>query len=467
MRKPDLRFFYVLICTDTEENMIVFRRSSMRLNKQQVIVISLLNVLIVALVAAILFVPKSFWPGGKTDKPVGGDQTDGPEPPAHNKLRDAVKGRIPEIERETRLMGVGDETAVKVFFEDDGVYIYGNATVKGLDFDDYGGFLCIVDGNGKITSYKYFDGAITAVGVLPGGHAVAAGKTLYSVKNGEPTVIAELNGSALGLYATDRGVAAVTQPTTSSLMYAEYIAADEGEWTPDKATRIDSGYTLRFFDCYDFGGSRVIAARAHSLPMYDSVVFYKFEPGGDASAHYYGGTGENVTRPYAVMPYPGGYFAVAAKNGIATFINVDYTFATYRSQSLGYTFTDATLLYSGGYYYTCFDRQDGSVTYELDENLSRRRLTALDGVKTQCALDTSPLAVVGRVSERSGTGSGGVAVNVVTPSTGAAVSLPITEGTVYAGAVIGGKTTLVLSASGGDALSVGSGGLDIYVVTLA
>lgn len=72
MRKPDLRFFYVLICTDTEENMIVFRRSSMRLNKQQVIVISLLNVLIVALVAAILFVPKSFWPGGKTDKPVGG-----------------------------------------------------------------------------------------------------------------------------------------------------------------------------------------------------------------------------------------------------------------------------------------------------------------------------------------------------------------------------------------------------------
>ncbi len=201
--------------------------------------------------------------------------------------------------------------------------------------------------------------------------------------------------------------------------------------------------------------------------MYDSVVFYKFEPGGDASAHYYGGTGENVTRPYAVMPYPGGYFAVAAKNGIATFINVDYTFATYRSQSLGYTFTDATLIYSGGYYYTCFDRQDGSVTYELDENLSRRRLTALDGVKIQCAIETSPLAVVGRVSERSGTGSGGVAVNVVTPSTGAAVSLPITEGSVYAGAVIGGKTTLVLSASGGDALSVGSGGLDIYVVTLA
>ena len=46
--------------------------------------------LIVALVAAILFVPKSFWPGGKTDKPVGGNTTDDPEPPVHNKLRDAV-----------------------------------------------------------------------------------------------------------------------------------------------------------------------------------------------------------------------------------------------------------------------------------------------------------------------------------------------------------------------------------------
>lgn len=439
----------------------------MRLNKPQTVVITLLNVLIVALVAAILFVPKSFWSGGKTDTPVGGDPTDDPKPTEHDKLRDAAEGKIPEIERETRLMGVGDETVVKVFFEDDGIYIYGNATVKGLDFDDYGGFLCVVNAAGKITSYKYFDGAITAVGVIPQGHAVAAGKTLYAVTDGESSAVAELSGSALGLYATERGVAAVTQPATSSLMYAEYIATDGGKWTPDKATRIDSGYTLRFFDCYDFGGSRVIAARAHSLPMYDSVVFYKFEPGGDASAHYYGGTGENVTRPYAVMPYPGGYFAVAAKNGIATFINVDYTFATYRSQSLGYTFTDASLLYSGGYYYACFDRQDGSVTYELDENLSRRRLTALDGVKTQCAVEISPLALVGRVSERSGTGSGGVAVNIVTPSTGAAVSLPITEGMAYACAAYGGKTTLVLSASGGDALSASSGGLDIYIIALA
>ena len=139
----------------------------MRLNKAQTTVIVLLNLLIAALVAYIFLSPYFVKAGGgqggtppDDDPPNQGANTD-PVPP-HNKLRDAIAGKTPEILRETRLMGTGDERVVSVFFKDGVTYVFGNAGVGDLDFDSYGGFLCTVNGAGTILGFTYFAGAITA-----------------------------------------------------------------------------------------------------------------------------------------------------------------------------------------------------------------------------------------------------------------------------------------------------------------
>ncbi len=431
-----------------------------------------MNILIVALVAVILFVPNGINKGAS--EPTGGEVVTpppggepAPETPTHNKFRDASDGRVDGIVRETRLMGSGDETAVKVFFRGDVSYIFGNATVKGLDFDEYGGFLCVVNGAGTILSYTYFGGNITAACIMPDGYAVAAGDGLYTVDYaGKKNKVATLDGSAVWLSPENFGIAAVTQPAATSLKYTEF-AKNGDEYAQAHSTRIDSGFALDFFDCYDFGATKTIAARTYRLPMYDSIGFFTFEPGGSADAYYYGDSAELSIRPYAVMPYASGYFSIVSRNGVAAILSIDYRFTSFKVSSLGFSFTGASLAFIGGKYYASFNRSDGAVTYVLDDNLSRARVSALDGIMPQTAVKTQSEQALfgGQVFELAGGGKTGIALSFASTS-GGAVSFDVLGGTVHAMTYTERGTIAVISAGGGAALSAPTSGKDVYVLLL-
>lgn len=443
----------------------------MRLSKTQIGVITALNIVIAVLVAVIFLVPPrasrpSDADGTPNDDPNGVVDTDAP--PVHDKYRAAEKGLVDGIERETRLMGNGDETVVKTYFNAGKTYIFGNATVKGLDFDNYGGFLCVADSDGKIESFSYFGDNITATCIMANGYGAAAGGKLYFCDyTGKVEQRASAGSAVVGMLVTmTGGVAAVTQPTTTSLIYTEYTLGSN-EWTVSRTTQIDSGYSLKYFDCYDFGDRRVMAVRAHSLPRYDSLALYTFEPGGDAAVVYYGGTGENIIHPYAVMPYKYGYFALATKNGVATVISVEYSYMSYHEYSLGFTVDGARLFYDGQtYYYACFDRADGAITYEIDNSLTRRQVTELNGLALDCVVKFDGVTTAfGGVTEKNSGGISRVGVAAVTLGSGKTTTFDIKTGTVYA-ATVEKNPTLVLSARGGDAVTAPTG-TDVYVIKLA
>lgn len=436
----------------------------MQFTNKQIAVVAVLNVVILALLAVVFLVPRFASPPDADvppDGPTDGVQT---EPQAHDKYRAASAGLVDGIERETRLMGDGDETVVKAYFHGGFTYIFGNATVKGLDFDEYGGFLCIVDGDGKITSYSYFREKITATCIMAGGYGVAAGNLYYCDYDGNTVLSARTDDEVVGLLVAGSGVAVITQPTSTSLTYTDYSVSGTA-WTAGRSTRIDSGYTVKYFDCYDFGDRRVIAARAYSLPRYDSLALYTFEPGGDAAVLYYGGTGENLTTPYAVMPYRDGYFALCAVNGVATVISADYAYTSKHSYSLGFTTDGARAFYCDKKYYACFDRADGPVTYELDDYLSRRRVGELDGLSLDCVVKSDGRIVgYGGVTQKTSSGVSRISVAAVTVGSGGTRAFEILSGTVHA-ATAEKAPTVVLSARGGAALSAPTE-LDIYVLKL-
>lgn len=459
------------------------KENAMRLSKAQAAVITVLNVIIATLVAVIFLVPY-FSANGETGGGGGGANGDDPgtqDPPVtappHEKLRNATDGKTPEILRETRLMGSGDETVVAAYFKDGVSFIFGNATVGDLDFDAYGGFLCMVNAGGTIIKYTYFDGSITAVGIVGGGYAVSstsragtdeARHRLYYVDyTGQAVSTGETTGPVVDIFSIDGSKAGiVTQPSSTALVFFEYSVATL-EWTVGKSTRINSSYTLKYFDCYDFGGSYVISARCYMQPRYDAVVFYSFAAGSDAEQHLYGGGSESMTHPYAVMPFGGGYFALAAKDGLATVISVDYTFTSYHSSSLGFTFTDARLLYCGGKYYACFDRADGAETYELTGELRRSRLPSLDGTLAGAAVSVGSTVIAGRTATAvNGSGKEYGEAKIVAADTGAALALKIKNAAFCGGFKNSDGITLVLTATGGAALSEPSGGSDVYIITV-
>lgn len=441
----------------------------MRLNRRQIAVITILNVVIAALVAAIFLLPAVASANGNGGTGGGGaGGVDVPPTEEHVKLRDPVSGRVPQIARETRLMGTGDETVVAVHFVDGISFIFGNATVGALDFDSYGGFLCMVGSKGNILGFTYFDGRMTAVGVTEGGFAAAtverggtdeAVSRLYSVDyDGKATQVATLDGAAVDIIALGATrTAVVTKPNVNSFKLTEYAVSDDG-WAAEYNTRISSGYTLDYFDCYRMGDEYILTARAYSLPRYDSVVFYTFEAGGDATAHFYGGSGDSMMQPYAVMPYPEGYVALCRRNGVAAIVTVDYTFMSYRRDLLGFAFDAARLFYCDDLYYACFESADGTTVFELDGKLNRRTVTAADGVMPSCVVRSAGALIAGASAD-------GIKITDVSGSR--ALALDVAGGVFYGGyRTTDGTTVFILSATGGDALTAPSGGRDVYVIAV-
>ena len=278
-----------------------------------------------------------------------------------------------------------------------------------------------------------------------------------AAKDGKAEEVATLDGAASDIIAIGgTRVAVVTKPNVNSFKLTEYAVTGDG-WAAEHNTRITSGYTLDYFDCYRLGDGYILAARAYSLPRYDSIVFYTFEAGGDATAHFYGGSGDSIMQPYAVMPYPEGYVALCRRNGVAAIVTVDYTFMSYRRDLLGFAFDGARLLYCNDLYYACFDSADGSTVYELDEKLNRRTLSAADGMSPSCAVKSAGAIIVGATDDGK--------AKLTDASGSRALSLDIQSGVFYGGyRTTDGNTVIVLSATGGDALTAPSGGRDVYVI---
>lgn len=426
----------------------------MRLNKKQFAVISVLNVIIIALIATILVLRV----GGLS----GGSAQDDRLPIAkeHIRLRVPSPGVVPQVASETRIMGSGDESIVFVHKSGETVYVFGNASVGDYDFDSYGGFLCRLDSGGKILGFTYFQGKMTAAGVAEGGYCVATFENgesagvarLYSVDlKGKQVEVCKLDGEAVDILAVGGGrTAIVTMPSENTVKLTEYIAVGQA-WTPSRSTRISDGLSLRFFDCYYIGEKYVISARAYNLPNYDSLVFYAFTVGGNAISHYYGGKDESMLTPYSVLPYDGGFLALCKRDGVATVVTVDYGFSVYRRDTLGFAFDDARLVFGGDKYYASFDRQSGAVTYEIDNALNRKILSSTGGGIAQC-IGSGVLAIATKtkleISDPNGTRTQTLAVS------GAKVC-----GIFDAG---GNSAAIVFSARGGDDVTKPVGGDDIY-----
>ncbi len=446
----------------------------MRLNRKQTFVIVFLNVVIAALVAFILLYPRF----GKADgeQPSGPDidgndvtdPTDTPPDEVYVKLRDATSGAVEEVIRETHIQGSGDETALLTQYVNGTLYIFGNATVSDYDFDSYGGFLCTVSDIGKITSFTYYDGRMTAAKLVNGGFAVAtvvnadSDKTNYKLYvtdfSGETIEVASPSAAVEDIITVDGTIAAViTRPTLTSFMLTEYSFGADGKWNSERSTHISSGYTLDYFDCFCLGDKYILAARAYSLPRYDSIVFYTFAAGGDASAHFYGGSSENLMQPYAVMPYANGFIALARRDGVAAIVTVDYAFLNYRRELLGFIFTDARLFFRNDKYYAVLDCPDGSVTYEIDNNVSRKIISAADGVAVSAVINSNGAMLAGKADS---------ALKLTDTAAARALVLDMADVKVFGGYRLGDETVLVLSATGGAALSAPIGGRDIYVIAV-
>lgn len=448
----------------------------MRLSKAQGVVITLLNVLIVVLVTVALFVPQSFWQSITGDAPaseanatpvVPGDSSDDPVDPPHEKLRPATSGVSDAVKAETRLMGLGDETVVATYTHGDDLYVFGNAPVAGLDFDTYGGFLCMLGQDGTIKRYTYFTGNITAVGFIAGGYAVAAGGAVYFVDyTGAKTQVLSAESVVDVFTVEGETVAVVTRPAESSLVYSEYTVGKDGVWAKGKVTRIDGGYSLRYFDCFMLGDTRVIAARAYSLPRFDALVLYSFRPSGDASAHYYGGNDDALMRPYAVLPAKDGYIALVSRGGIATVLGIDYDFETEHIRSLGFTFYDARMFLCNKKYYANFDRTAGSVTYELNGFSEGTPISVADGLTLDKVInvDGEPL-FIGSV-QKNGTVAATTANELVIVGENSRVALKANAAAVCGAYVVSGGLRLVMSCKGGADFSEPTAGRDIYVAVI-
>ncbi|MDE7463932.1 MAG: hypothetical protein K2M48_02785 [Clostridiales bacterium] len=430
----------------------------MHLSKTQTFVITALNVVIIALVAIIFWTPLGSFSAaggdGDGDSPTGGNVKE------HVKLRTASAGKTPDILRETRLMGNGDETVVAVYFRGGVSYIFGNATVKGLDFDSYGGFLCLVNSAGTILSFTYFDGAIGAVGIISGGFAVGAGEKLYFVDNaGASEFKADTEGAVLDIQSvvTSPKIAVVTQPTGQSIRLCEYTVSEE-EWAAGNATRIHSIRDLEYFGCYDFGESRyVVSARASSAPRYEALAFFSFTAGGEPTAYYEGGSVENITRPYAVVPYGEVFMSLVSRDGNAAVITLDESGADYRAKSLGFTADGARLFFVGNKYYACFERGAGAISYEIKDGLGYDRLDDWDGITVDRVLSLQTLTAVGHRDENTA---------VISPLSGKTTALDIENCVFYGGFENIDGYTFVLSATGGKALSSPTAERDIYIITV-
>lgn len=437
----------------------------MRITKKQIAVITVLNIVIAGLIAAIVFLrTPRLAEGGGTEPDDGGIQV---VAPPHEKLRDPQKGKVKEISYETRLMGSGDESAIFTFAAGGVTYIFGNAVVPDYDFDSSGGFLCRIGSNGKILGFTYFDGKLCAAGVVEGGFCAAtvinAGtddekSVLYSVgDDGTTDRLSTVEGTVVDVMTVDsKKMAVIAAIGDGTVKLTEFTRAGDG-WALGSSTRISNALNLSYFDCYISSDGYVISARAFSNPRYDAIVFYTFRAGGDAVPHYYGGNDESMLRPYAVLPYDNGYIAVCDKNGEAAIVTVDYGFKSFRRDMLGFKFSDASLTELNGKYYACFVGADGGVTYELDKQLNRKTVTAISGARLGAVINMdSPLYVC--TTDSAVVVKDGGDLSVVLDINDSVINRVIKTG--Y------NEMLIVLTAKGGNALSKPTGGADIYAISV-
>lgn len=449
----------------------------MRATKKQIVVITILNLVIAALIALFVYFKTPLFrsASSESDDGAGGDngsitddgstKVDVPPEQIHNKLRDAAAGKVKEIAFETRLMGTGDESVVYATTLGGVTYIFGNAVVPDYDFDSSGGFLCRVSGNGKIVGFSYFSGKLTAVGVVEGGFCAAtirdAGtqdekSQLFGVTDdGAITPLFEFEGAAVDVMPImgSKKMAVVSRISEGTLKLTEYTRAGSG-WAVGKSTRISNGLNIEYFDCYYANGEYTISARASSGADYDTLIFYTFAAGGGETAHYPGGSDE---KPYAVMPFGNGYLELCEKDGNAAIVTFGKSFTSYQRERLDIKSTGGRLYFCGGKYYACFITADGAVTYEIDGSLNMKSITKVNGVNLAAAVSMDNVLFVGGTSTSV----------TVTDCEEISVKLDIDDVKISRVIKTGyNELLIVLTAKGGNALSASTGGYDVYVISV-
>lgn len=432
------------------------------MSKTQTAIITVLNLIIAALIAVIWFMPfsnASASPGddGNGETP-GGDE---PTVAVHEKLRDASAGAVSDIVRENRLMGSGDESVVSVYNRSDCTFILGNTTVADLDFDEYGGFLCVLNAAGKILGFSYFGERIVCTADIGSGLLVAGREWIYFADySGEITRVLQLSGAVADMFPLQNStVAVLSQPNSNSLLYEEYVVVDR-TLKSGASTLITESANIEYFDSYIFGDKTVVSAAVGIDPAYGALSFYRFTVGGDASASYYGGTGETKVTPHAVVPYGSGYYALIEKGGMLHLVTVDYEFSQYREQALGFTANGKSrLIHFGGTYFACLMTDGGAVNLAITE-LSRVRLFALDGVVVDSIIKCGDEVLLLGSGER-------MTIAVKTDLTASVRRTLDIDGSVRAAYTRkDGDICVVITASGGGALSTPTHGTDVYYAVL-
>lgn len=359
----------------------------MNLNKAQVRLILLLDLVLIVLICAIgvqfALGGRSLYPAGNEPQANADDVLPSSAPETeYSAVRQARLSLSDSIDLETNLGGSDDERLVDIVAIGDRVYVFGN-TASG-DFDAVGGtgaFVGVLDTDlNTIAFFRPSDRKIAGVTLAEGGFLLALcgdnGVSLALMDTcGEiKTAAPETDGEFSALRLTDDGYVLITSVTHSPLAKKKLLLRSfDFSLNPTCERMISSPYSLEFVDVFKAGEtftvffnavsdlSRHAGAAQCGLTADEPKITY-IDKGG-------------AYRAAAVAPVPDGWaMAVIYEGGDGAVMLLSGDFNKKTVVFQGASSPDSAILnYCDGVYYVGFFGGNASVSLACDPSFSSRK----------------------------------------------------------------------------------------------
>lgn len=338
----------------------------MKFSRLQTIGIVVLNILIVGLISAVVWISIS----------VGGDTPTVVPPitdPIFERYRAAVGGGVEGVEWENAIYGSGEESVAGVFRRGEDLYVFGGTTSNDGDFDYAGGYAVKLTG-GKIEKYTYFKGAVVSVTLFGDAFAVAADK-LYAV---DLDLNAREVASPENVVTLKLGIGTLlcVCRTESVIKISSYIIYEyDKNFVVLYTTNIASAYSLEMLDLYTGSNEYILAVnRTSSIGTHPAFIsFYRGSP-KTCALNTVNGAAMFIT------PYKGGFMCLINLGSGTQLIRADYTYAWSVVATLDINAVSATCVYEDGKYYVLIDGGGANVLYEYSADFSEARTISIGSV---------------------------------------------------------------------------------------
>lgn len=238
--------------------------------KSQLRIIAALIIVVVALAAGLLFYMPTAQEASANPTP----QTPSENAASHEKIRDAEICLEPSLIFSQTFGGSGNESIVKIFYNENCLYIFGNTDSSDYDFDKAGAFLAIIGTNGKTQGFFSYDGELKAVTLYDGGFVMAIDRNsspiamAVSYEGIEIASLAIPSGQAeiaLDIKYIDTGyvfVAKTVQNITGFMRLKMTMLSRNLQFIGSLVT--DEVYSLEYITTIDKGGELIVMANALS-----------------------------------------------------------------------------------------------------------------------------------------------------------------------------------------------------------